>query len=56
MTEVAQALQDAANKCESLEESNKAQEAELTKVRGEGGVDQVPGGSRGDQASRTDSG
>ena len=32
MTEVEQALQDAANKCESLEESNKAQAAELTKA------------------------
>nr|XP_020148916.1 rRNA biogenesis protein RRP36-like [Aegilops tauschii subsp. strangulata] len=32
VTEVEQALQDAANKCESLEESNKAQGAELTKA------------------------
>ena len=32
VTEVEQALQDAANKCESLEESNKAQAAELTKA------------------------
>ena len=31
-TEVEQALQDAANKCESLEESNKFQAAELTKA------------------------
>ena len=32
VTEVEQALQDAANKCESLEESDKAQVAELTKA------------------------
>jgi len=32
VTEVEQALQEAANKCESLEESNKAQAAELTKA------------------------
>ena len=32
VTEVEQALQDAANKCEALEESNKAQAAELTKA------------------------
>nr|XP_020153400.1 protein WEAK CHLOROPLAST MOVEMENT UNDER BLUE LIGHT-like 1 [Aegilops tauschii subsp. strangulata] len=32
VTEVEQALQEAANKCESLEESNKAQEAELSKA------------------------
>ena len=32
MTEVEQALQDAANKCEALEESNKAQASELTKA------------------------
>ena len=32
MTEVEQALQDAANKCEALEESNKTQAAELTKA------------------------
>nr|XP_020167269.1 uncharacterized protein CG45076-like [Aegilops tauschii subsp. strangulata] len=32
VAEVEQALQDAANKCESLEESNKAQAAELTKA------------------------
>ena len=32
VTEVEQALQEAANKCESLEESNKAQASELTKA------------------------
>ena len=32
VTEVEQALQDAANKCEALEESNKAQAAELNKA------------------------
>nr|XP_020175633.1 protein WEAK CHLOROPLAST MOVEMENT UNDER BLUE LIGHT-like 2 [Aegilops tauschii subsp. strangulata] len=32
VTEVEQALQDAANKCEALEEQNKAQAAELTKA------------------------
>ena len=32
VTKVEQALQDAANKCESLEESNKFQAAELTKA------------------------
>ena len=32
MTEVEQALQDAANKCEALEETNKAQAAELNKA------------------------
>nr|XP_045086302.1 protein WEAK CHLOROPLAST MOVEMENT UNDER BLUE LIGHT-like 2 [Aegilops tauschii subsp. strangulata] len=32
VTEVEQALQDAANKCEALEESNKAQATELTKA------------------------
>ena len=32
VTKVDQALQDAANKCEALEESNKAQAAELTKA------------------------
>ena len=32
VTEVEQALQDAANKCEALEEQNKAQAAELAKA------------------------
>ena len=32
VTEVEQELKDAANKCESLEESNKAQASELTKA------------------------
>ena len=41
VTKVDQSLKDAASKCESLEENNKTQEAELAKAL-EGGAERVP--------------
>ena len=57
VTEVEQALKDAASKCEPLEEKNKAQVTDLTKALQEAKEAWVKSqAAQGDQASRTDSG
>ena len=57
VTEVEQALKDAASKCESLEEKNNAQATDLAKALQEAEeVGEIPSGVRGDLARETDSG